>query len=257
MVINIALKIMMAGLIFFAGIPGTGTQKSMITHRIKKDRVKISFINTVKTIPLVLDSMEYTNPFNERYAVSRLKYYISNITLNTSQKHFAETDSYHLIDAADTASLNFSFDAAENTYTSISFMVGVDSIKNVSGAQSGALDPTRGMFWTWNSGYIMFKLEGSSPSSTIFNHRIEYHIGGFAGPNNVVQLITIPLPSALKLDGGKNYEIIITADLDKLWQGANELKIAETAATMAPGILSKKIADNYNRMFNIKEVKSF
>ncbi|WP_316930094.1 MbnP family protein, partial [Hymenobacter sp. IS2118] len=34
-------------------------------------------------------------------------------------------------------------------YQSVSFTVGVDSARNVAGAQTGALDPNNGMFWTW------------------------------------------------------------------------------------------------------------
>ena len=220
----------------------------------KAGSVTINFINTVKKVPLVLDSAAYSNPFGEVYHVSKLKYYISNIKLNNQQHSFAEPNSYHLIDAGEPASLHFTIDATASNYNSISFMVGVDSIKNVSGAQSGALDPANGMFWTWNSGYVMFKLEGNSPASTIINHRIEYHIGGFSGPDNVLQVITLPLPSPLTVNEGKHTEIVVAADIDKLWHGAGNLKIAETPATMTPGALSKKIADNYNRMFTIKEV---
>jgi len=220
----------------------------------KAGSINVSFINIIKSAPLVLDSMEYINPSGETYRVSKLKYYISNIKLDASQHSFSEPDSYHLLDAGQPASLNFTFNAPANTYSSISFITGVDSIKNVSGAQNGVLDPANGMFWTWNSGYVMFKLEGSSPASNIINHRIEYHIGGFSGPDNVMQLITLPLPAPLTVQEGKNYVIKIEADIDKLWQGAYDLKISQTPATMAPGSLSKKIADNYNRMFTIKEV---
>ena len=48
-------------------------------------------------------------------------------------------------------------------YNSLSFLLGVDSMHNVSGAQTGALDPANDMFWTWNSGYVMAKMEGASP----------------------------------------------------------------------------------------------
>jgi hypothetical protein len=51
--------------------------------------------------------------------------------------------------------------------TGIRFLLGVDSARNVSGIQTGALDPARGMFWTWNSGYVMAKIEGSSPSAHV------------------------------------------------------------------------------------------
>jgi len=220
--------------------------------------VSICFINTVNNNQLILDSNEYTNPFGESYRISKLKYYISNIKLNSAKKIFTEPDSYHLIDAADTASLHFSFYAAANNYNSISFIVGVDSIKNVSGAQTGALDPANGMFWTWNSGYVFFKLEGSSPASTIINNRIEYHIGGFAGAGNALQYITLPLPAneILKIQEGKSSNIIIETDINKIWQGANDLKIAATPATMTPGVLSKKIAANYSNMFTIKTVNN-
>lgn len=230
---------------------------SYVKHPPATRTVKITFrfINTVKTSPLILDSATYTNPFGEQYQVAKLKYYISNVQLNTVSGTCKEPNSYHLLDAAEPASLYFTFDAKPGSYQSISFLAGVDSIKNVSGAQSGALDPANGMFWTWNSGYVMFKLEGNSPSSTIINHRLEYHIGGFSGPDNVLQQITLALPSALQLIEGDAITLNIIADLDKVWQGAHDLKIAITPATMAPGILSKKIADNYNRMFSIKDVQ--
>ena len=50
------------------------------------------------------------------------------------------------------------------------------------------LVPTNNMYWTWQSGYINFKLEG------YFENRIyrEYHLGGYAFPNNCLQSITIP-----------------------------------------------------------------
>lgn len=230
------------------------SHKKHTPPNIKQGRVIFSFINTVKTNKLVLDSTEYTNPFGEIYRVSKLKYYISNIKLNNQRYSFAAPNSYNLIDAAEPASMMFVINPPENTYNSISFIVGVDSIKNISGAQSGALDPANGMFWTWNSGYVMFKLEGNSPASNIINHRIEYHIGGFSGPDKVLQEITLPLPATLNVRYGRNVEIVIAADIDKLWQGVNNLKIAETPATMTPGILAKKIADNYNKMFAIKEV---
>lgn len=174
-------------------------------------KVTFRFINTVKTAPLVLDSATYTNPFGELYQVAKLKYYISNIKLNTASGTCKEPNSYHLLDAAEPASLSFTVDAIPGSYQSISFLVGVDSIKNVSGAQSGALDPANGMFWTWNSGYVMFKMEGSSPASTIINHRFEYHIGGFSGADNVLRQITLALPSALLLTDGKDVTLNIIA----------------------------------------------
>ena len=258
MVNNHLQKILILLLSFFISLFHCSAQENLTPHL-----VKISFVNTVKAMPLILDSAVYTNPFGEQYRVSRLKYYIGNVSLHSVRqpaashikfKHFTQ-EGYHLINEEDTASLNFNIWAGIDRYDSISFLIGVDSIKNVSGAQTDALDPANGMFWTWNSGYIFFKLEGNSPSSTIINHKVEYHIGGFEGMNNALRTVTLPLNSFAVKKDGRN-EIIILADLDKLWLQPNPLKIAETAVTMTPGILSKKIADNYSRMFSIKEVKA-
>ncbi|MEP7236905.1 MAG: MbnP family protein [Ferruginibacter sp.] len=222
----------------------------------KTGTIKITFINTVKGNPIVLNTANYTNHFAEEYTVSKFKYYISNIGLAFSDAVYAETESYHLVDESDPASLSFSFLADVNTYHSISFMLGVDSIKNVSGAQTGALDPLNDMFWTWNSGYVMAKMEGNSPQSKMVNNKIEFHIGGFSGVNNVLKKLMLNFPADILLDVRENKlsEIIIEADLDKWWQASNDLKITDNPVCTTPGILAKKFADNYSKMFTIKKV---
>jgi hypothetical protein len=222
----------------------------------KAGTIKITFINTVKGKPVELNTGIYTNPFAEEYSVSKFKYYISNIALAFPEGVYKEIDSYHLVDEGKPGSLSFSFSAAANTYQSLLFMLGVDSLKNVSGAQTGALDPLNDMFWTWNSGYIMAKMEGNSPQSKVVNKKIEYHIGGFAVTNNVLKRIRLYLPArtALNIQEGKTSEIIIEADLDKWWQSPNDIKITEHPVCTTPGPLAKKIADNYSKMFTIKKV---
>ncbi len=222
----------------------------------KTGSVKIIFKNTVKGNPVILNTVAYTNPFTEQYTISTFKYYISNVVINNIDKRAAEKESYHLLNEAQAASLSFSYTAAADIYSTISFMLGVDSIKNISGAQTGALDPINDMFWTWNTGYIMAKLEGSSPQSTVVNNMIEFHIGGFSGANKVLKIITLNLPAnkLLNIREGKTSEIFIEADIDKWWQNPNDLKINNNAVCTTPGALAKKVADNYANMFAIKEV---
>ena len=226
---------------------------------IKTGTVKITFINTVKGTPLVLNTSVYTNPFAETYTVSKFKYYISNIGLNSSYDFYNENDSYHLVDAVNAASRTFSFTAKANAYFSLALTIGVDSLRNVSGAQTGALDPTNDMFWTWSTGYIMAKIEGNSPFSTQVNNKVEYHIGGFMGSNNVLQKLTINIPVGknLNIREGKTSEIFISADLDKWWQNPNNLKIAVNPVCTTPGTLAKQISDNYANMFTITDVINY
>ncbi len=213
--------------------------------------LKISFVNTVNGQPLVLYDSTYHNPFSETFNITKLRYYISNLRL-TGRSSQKEKNSYHLVDASKPESLEFSFSVKPGSFKSLEFLFGVDSSRNCSGAQTGALDPMNDMFWTWNNGYVMFKMEGSSAASTLFNNRIEYHIGGYAGINNVIK--TISIPSAYKILSGKTTKIIIETNLDKLWQGETDLKITETAMCTSPGPLAKKIANNYSDLFSIKTI---
>lgn len=224
--------------------------------------VKITFVNTVKGKPLELYTGNYTNPFGETYSVSKFKYYISHVSLIMGKVYslscypFEKPECYHLIDESKPDDLHFSFPIQAGLYDSLSFTLGVDSLHNVNGAQTGALDPLNDMFWTWNSGYVMAKLEGKSPQSKLVNNKLEYHIGGFMGKNNVLKNITLSFPPGkmLNIQPGKTSEIIIEADIDTWWQQPNDLKITEHAVCSTPGALAKKIADNYSKMFRIKDV---
>lgn len=236
----------------------TACQKNIATEE-KTGTVKVTFRNIVKGNPMVLNTGSYTNSHGEQYTVSKFKYYISSPSVTGTS--IVPNGPYFLIDESNPASLSFSFDAAVGKYSSMSFTLGVDSARNVSGAQTGALDPLNDMFWTWNSGYIMAKMEGNSPQSPVVNNKVEYHIGGFMGPNNVVLnmgfLFTVPPFEKLDIRADKTSEIFIEADLDKWWQGNFTLKIADNPAVTHPGALAKSISENYSSMFSIVDIKNY
>jgi hypothetical protein len=119
-----------------------------------------------------------------------LKYYVSNIQLKKSDgSWWIHPESYFLLDASIPSSmvLNIS-NVPSGTYTEMRYTMGVDSIRNVSGAQTGVLSAINGMFWSWNSGYIMIKAEGMSPNSP--SEDFVLHLGGFKGDYNVVTVKT-------------------------------------------------------------------
>ena len=231
----------------------------IVTARVKaqtNSSVKITFINTIASLPVVIDSVNYTNCWNETFTLHQLKYYISNICLKTTDKKmFREKNSYHLVNEEDNASKSISFIIPSDNYTSLSFMIGVDSLKNVSGAQTDALDPLNGMFWTWNTGYIMFKLEGNSLQSNSIDHRIEYHIGGFAGTNNTTRKVELNLTGiGPSFNNHGNKEIIIQTNIDKIWNAKHAIKISNTPVCTSPGVLASAIADNYSKAFEIIKI---
>ena len=244
-------------LIPFALLYFFNTQSSQKINRANNTgSVKITFINSVKGKPLELNTGKYINPFGEEYSISKFKYYISQVSLAFGTGFFNESESFHLIDEGNAGALHFSFALDAGNYDALNFALGVDSLHNVSGAQTGALDPLNDMFWTWNSGYVMAKLEGHSPQAKVVNNKFEFHIGGFMGTDNVLKNISLNFPpgKTLTIQEGKTSEIIIEADIDSWWQQPNDIKIAGHPVCSSPGPLAKKIADNYCKMFTIKNI---
>lgn len=206
----------------------------------------INFQHFVGGQPLVLeDSIKNSN--EEILVVRRFKYYISNLVLIDAQGNQQKIpDSYYLVNEAEPNSKKIVLPNSNNNYSAIEFVLGVDSARNCSGIQTGVLDPMKGMFWTWNTGYVFAKLEGSSPSSSLPAHAFTYHIGGFRSGENVLKTIRLAIPgSSLPKD------LQVKVDLNAWFSGNSTLLIAERPVCHSPGNLAMKIAVNYAQMFSI------
>jgi hypothetical protein len=209
------------------------------------------------SVPLELGK-QYTNYFKEQFTPTAFKFYIHNIVLSNSDsgKVFRPaTDVYYLVDFADSVSTEIKIAIAPYVYNRISFTLGVDSAQNVSGAQTGALDPALGMFWTWTTGYIMAKLEGTSPKSPQAG-KFEFHIGGFDSTNSVIKkpLLLFPYAQNLDLKAGSTSQMFITADASKWFYNPWDIKIADNPVITTPGELAKQVAENYSNMFTVDSV---
>jgi hypothetical protein len=208
----------------------------------------LHFRHVAGTQELQLFTTSYTNRFGEPFTVNRFKYYLSHISVidAVNQKH-PLSDKIYLIDEADSLSKHLNFPAPVVAARYLCFTIGVDSIYNVSGVQSGDLDPYKGMFWTWNSGYIFAKLEGKSDSSHAPAHYFTWDIGGFKQPYPAYRTITLPLA----LPASTSASCTILADVLKWFDGASPLSIAQQPQCHQPGKLALQLADNYATMFSV------
>lgn len=213
----------------------------------------IHFIHTANGKPVILHDSTYTNAFGEPYSLRKLRYYISHIEL-TGQNTRKEADPYHLVDLSkEPAPILLACDTG--AYTGISMLAGIDSAAHCSGAQTGALDPINDMFWTWNSGYVIFKLEGESDSSGADLNRIEHHIGGYKDGNNVSVRVSLqPSNEQFMIRAGKQTDIFIETNLDRYWKGATDVRIKESPLCTTTGNLAKKIAANLPGLFSIQKI---
>jgi hypothetical protein len=210
---------------------------------------KIQFVNTVGDSPLQLFDKTYTNPFGEPFELSKFKYYISHLSYVDEQGRTTNMDgNYFLVNEEDSGSKSITL-ASASAIRSISFMIGVDSMRNISGVQTGSLDPANGMFWTWNSGYIFAKLEGRSDSSRAPAHSFSWHIGGFKKNQNAARFVTLSIP----VNGASSQgALIIRADVLAWFNAVHALRISQSPLCHQPGELAMKVADNFSQMFSVE-----
>lgn len=226
-----------------------------VHNDLSKGKADIHFTNVVGTKPVSFNTPYFTHK-GEDFTVTKLKYYITNITLvdSAGQNHLIP-DSYFLVDQEIPASLTIPLQTDEARYKGIQFLIGVDSTRNVSGAQSGALDPALDMFWTWNTGYIMAKMEGTSSRSTLPNNRLEYHIGGFQGSEKVLRTVYLPFGQNYSISSDHTLNINIRADILAWFDGAYDLPLSAYPTCTSPGLLASHYADNYANMFSITSLQ--
>lgn len=236
----------------------TGCEKEKPEEPIEPEQgsLILQWENKVGTMDLVLDTVRYINAHNDTFTVTKLNYYISNIQLKaTDGSIYQEKESYHLVKSIDPSTWKFKLSKVPpNMYTSISFIIGVDSIRNVSGAQTGALDPAEGMFWSWNSGYIMSKLEGSYWKADGTEELIMFHPGGFAGANSVIRSVQLALPSAASVTLTQQPTIVLAADVLEWFKTPYTIDLTQLNVVHSPGADAAKIASNYADMFTVTKV---
>jgi hypothetical protein len=207
----------------------------------------IQFKHWAGSKELQLFEETYTNSFGEPFVISKFKYYVSHIAVtDINNNETILPNSYYLVNEEDSLSKIIQLPVAV-ALSSISFIVGVDSARNVSGVQTGSLDPVNAMFWTWNSGYVFAKLEGQSDASTAPAHSFSWHVGGFRQKENANRKITLQLNKIKHKDAA----IVINADILKWFDAVHPLKIAGSPICHQPGTLAMQIADNYSAMFSI------
>ena len=235
-------------LIFFSSCFGFSFGQKKIEK--KPELIVLKFENIANRKKIIFNDSSYTNDFGEKYTVSKLKYYVSNVRFITTQKYKSAKNIF-LIDAAKENTITFLKPSGK--ITGIEFLLGVDSILNCSGGQSGALDPLNDMFWTWNSGYVMFKMEGRSDASKADLQRLEQHIGGYKGEFKTVRKIFVPIDKRYFLNKKIGADkIVINVNLDKYWNGKNKIRINEQPMITTIGKAARDAADNFEGMFSVK-----
>ena len=203
--------------------------------------VIVKFVPTYGTSAVVQGKKYFSVTNNDSLRIETLRFYVSNITLLKYGKVvYNSKTNFYLIDLE--KKLQIALKTKNSAFDAIKFNVGIDSLTNVSGAMGGDLDPVNGMYWAWQSGYINFKLEGTSKICSTRNNAFQFHIGGYMHPNATIQTINLPVKN--------NSAIEINIALDKFLNGVD---LKTTNEIMSPGQHAVKLAKLYQTIFWVTE----
>lgn len=167
-------------MVLFLGFGQTTSLKITFQPRISNETIELNKVYALN------DSVQLV--------ISTCRFYVSNFSFFSKGKLSSQHKSAFLLDLEHPESL--SIDNLDGDFDQLIFNLGIDSSTNVAGILDGDLDPIKGMYWTWNSGYINFKLEGSITNNTGKKIPFEYHLGGYLPPFQTIQTISIDRENA-------------------------------------------------------------
>lgn len=200
--------------------------------------VQFSVSTTFGATPLDLVDSAFTTNDSKHLKITEVKFYLSKIQLLRNGKIvLEEKNGFHLVDAGQTNPFIIVVNNTQNiSFDQVQFNLGIDSTTNVSGAMGGDLDPTKGMYWTWQSGYINFKLEGTSPLCTTRNNEFQFHLGGYQKPNYCLQPLSFPIKNSSKID--------LNLDVQKILEQVDLSKTNHIMSPSAEAVLISKVVAN-------------
>ncbi len=198
---------------------------------------------------LVFDNIQYQNTIGNNYSVATLKYFISNITFHNTNGNSFMIDEEHYVDGTDPNTLNYSptVKIPEGEYSSISFIFGLDTLKNTNGRYHNP--PESNMEWpqAMGQGYHYMKLEGKIDSAgTIKN--FQAHTGQSMGNPYFIEVC---LHNSEFTASGGNFEISIKMDINKWWENPNELDLNFMTMMMGNQTLQQQLHDNGVDVFSV------
>ena len=142
---------------------------------------------------------------------------------------------------------------SKGEFSTIRFSIGIDGLTNVSGALGGDLDPTLGMYWAWQSGYINLKVEGQTKDCPARKNLFQFHLGGYQSPFNALQEVELTLPKFSNTPSGKSLHadtVVVNVALDE-WLA--KIDLAETYQVMSPGQEAVDLVTLFSTVFSIRQ----
>jgi hypothetical protein len=204
--------------------------------------VSLNFIPMWQGTTISVDSVFSIVNSGDSLRVTALRFYVYNIQFESEGKVvWSSGDEHFLIDVFEKEGARIPAELFEQSKVDhLSFMIGVDSTLQTTGAHSGALDPIQGMYWSWQSGYINWKLEAEVFHAGQSN-AIQWHVGGYRAPYQTQRTVRLKVMN-------DSDSIQCGLQLDTLLR---DWRVIAPAEVMSPSDKAMVLSDRFQSCFQI------
>ncbi len=210
--------------------------------KAQKTTTEISFQLLFDKLPLEL-AKQYPVSEKDSITIDFLKFYISDITfLKEGTQVGKSKEKHHLIDAQNSSLYKTLYKVKNKNFDTITFLVGLDSKTQEKGIQGGVLDPTSQMYWTWQNGFINFKLEGESSLCPTRKNKFQFHVGGFQKPYATSQKVSLATSG--------DAPIVIDVNISSFF---NAITISQTNTVTSPNKNAVMVSKVLPTLFSVHE----
>ncbi|MBN9482821.1 MAG: hypothetical protein BGO70_08090 [Bacteroidetes bacterium 43-93] len=233
--------------IFFLLLMALGCRReSTYSVEPQKGTIAVNIDHVVDGQPLIWDSLIYKNAAGNRYSITRINYYISNIHFYRNRYDVLFVDSIFYVSAANIASCNFNItNVPSGPYDSVSFCIGLLPVRNASYSLPPTMDNVN-MIWpdVMGGGYHFLKFEGHWLDSL-------GHVGGFAmhlGSNGYYSIAGAGFK--MKIPPGSTDRLKLTMNMNEWFRNPNTYNLeTDGVYSMGNATLMKKLAENGKDVF--------
>lgn len=195
--------------------------------------------------PLEFDTVKYYNAANNKYSVTRLQYYISDIVFIKTNDEEVSTNGVYYFDAREPAKNSIKLTGIpKGTYKGMRFFVGLPPELNVKDGLPGTKDNVN-MIWPdmMGGGYHFIKLEGHfTNGGQVAGYAV--HLG------TDTALVSTELQASYVVGNFSN--IVLDMDINEWFENPNEYDLSDGNYTMGNIAAMRKIAANGQNVFSIK-----
>jgi hypothetical protein len=240
---------------------------NVLTNVTGSGNLSVEFDNSYNGNDLILNASNGANSNGEVLKISSAKYIVSNIVLtneNGTTYTYPKNSSYFIVDESNASSLYLDLNSIPaGNYTKIKFGIGVDQTQWSLGADGQgdflAQAQEADLMWSWSAGYKFLAVEGAFTAPTVPSETIFMVHTGKTGTDDNYTEITLNLPTKALVRATITPEIHIVADLSKIVDGGNKIKLADhnadgLGAMIMGGETLPLITQNLNGMFVVGHV---